>query len=73
MQSVTGHLTNSMTERYSHLDARQIDAIIEAQAVIAGADQPKEGKPSGAVQGILSGLKIVNMPDRTASLMNKGA
>jgi len=61
VQSVTGHLTNSMTERYSHLDARQIDAIIEAQAAIAGIAQPKEGKPSDNVKG----LKIVKMPDRT--------
>jgi integrase len=77
VQSVTGHLTNSMTERYSHLDARQIDAIIEAQAAIAGTDQPKDGKSSGkavqAVQDNYSGLKIVNKTDHTANHIKKGA
>ena len=36
VQSVTGHKSDRMTEWYSHPDARQIGAVIEAQAVIAG-------------------------------------
>jgi len=31
-----------MTEWYSHPDARQLDAIIETQTVIAGIDQSNE-------------------------------
>jgi hypothetical protein len=48
VQSVTGHLTEEMTERYSHLDARQIASVTEAQSVISGE------KPN---------LKIVKMPE----------
>jgi hypothetical protein len=33
-----------MTEHYSHLDARQISEIIEAQAVIMGGKKTKEKK-----------------------------
>jgi len=65
VQSVTGHKSDRMTEWYSHPDARQLDTVIEAQAVIAGINQPKSGK-SGEdtipmVQGNFNGLKIVNM------------
>jgi hypothetical protein len=52
-----------MTERYSHLDARQIDAVIEAQAVIAGTNKPNEEKTADNFKG----LKIVKMPERTAT------
>ena len=55
VQGVTGHLTQKMTERYSHLDARHIDAVIEAQAVIAGTNKPNDGKPADNFKG----LKIV--------------
>ena len=68
VQSITGHLTNSMTERYSHLDARQIDYIVEAQAVIAGTEQPKEEKTADNFKG----LKIVKV-DRKADTSQKGA
>jgi hypothetical protein len=44
-----------MTERYNHLDGRQIDNIIEAQALIAGTGKPDDGKPDGDFKG----LKIV--------------
>ena len=68
VQSITGHVTNSMTERYSHLDARQIDYIVEAQAKIAGIDQPKEEKTTDNFKG----LKIVKV-DRKADTSLKGA
>jgi hypothetical protein len=62
------------------LDARQIDAIIEAQAAIVGTDQPKDGKPSGDTtqavqkgQDNFSGLKIVNKSDRAAGFIRKRA
>jgi integrase len=42
VQSVTGHSSIRMTEHYSHLDARQISEITEAQAVIMGKDKTKE-------------------------------
>jgi integrase len=48
VQAVTGHKTESMTKRYSHLDARQIASVTEAQSVISGE------KPN---------LKIVKMPE----------
>ena len=35
-QAVTGHKTESMTRRYSHLDARYIESVTEAQSVITG-------------------------------------
>jgi integrase len=77
VQSVTGHKSDRMTEWYSHPDARQLDAVIEAQAVIAGTDQLKGSKSGGdtipAVQGNYSGLKIVKMPDRIADTTQKGA
>jgi hypothetical protein len=42
VQSVTGHNSVRMTEHYSHLDARQISKITEAQAAILGNKKPKE-------------------------------
>jgi len=76
VQSVTGHKSNRMTELYNHPDARQINAVIDAQAVIAGTDKPEDGKPSGeavpAVQGNYSGLKIVK-PDHSAGFIRKRA
>jgi hypothetical protein len=57
-----------MTERYSHLDARQITAVIDAQAVIAGTNKPNEEKPADNFKG----LKIVKV-DRTADTSQKGA
>ena len=68
VQGVTGHLTQKMTERYSHLDARQIDAVIEAQAVIAGTNKPNEEKTADN----FNGLKIVKV-DRKADTSQKGA
>jgi len=70
VQSVTGHLSKKMTDRYNHPDARQLDAVIKAQTVIAGADEPKDGKPD---EDNVMGLKIVKMPDRTAEQVRKGA
>jgi integrase len=68
VQSITGHLTNSMTERYSHLDARQIDNIVEAQALIAGTGKPDDGKPDGDFKG----LTLVKT-NRKADTNSKGA
>jgi len=68
VQSVTGHLTKKMTDRYNHPDARQLEAVIKAQSVIAGTDGLKDGKP-----GNRGGLKIVKMPDQTAGFIRKGA
>jgi integrase len=68
VQGVTGHKTDRMTEWYSHLDARQLDAVIEAQAVIAGTEQPKGGKSGDN----FNGLKIVKI-DRKADTTLKGA
>jgi integrase len=68
VQSITGHLTNSMTERYSHLDARQIDNIVEAQALIAGTNKPKEKKPANKYNG----LKLVKT-NKKADTTSKGA
>jgi hypothetical protein len=42
VQSVTGHSSVRMTEHYSHLDARQISEITEAQAAIMGGKKTKE-------------------------------
>jgi integrase len=47
VQGVTGHKTERMTDRYSHLDARQIEAVIKAQEVINGTAKPDEKKPDG--------------------------
>jgi len=45
VQSVTGHKSEGMTERYSHLDARQIESIIKAQQAISG-DKKEMAKPA---------------------------
>ena len=42
VQSVTGHNSIRSTERYNHLDARQINEIIEVQAAIMGKTNIKE-------------------------------
>jgi integrase len=47
VQGVTGHLSKKMTELYSHLDARQIEAVIKAQEVIHGTAKPDGKKPDG--------------------------
>jgi len=47
VQSVTGHKAKRSTERYSHLDARLIGDIVEAQAVICGGGK-KKAKPGEA-------------------------
>jgi integrase len=45
VQAVTGHKSEQMSELYSHFDARQLSAVMEAQRVIAGGKQP--GKAAG--------------------------
>ena len=67
-QSITGHTTLSMTERYNHLDARQIENIVEAQAFIAGTGKPDDGKPADDFKG----LKLVKT-NRKADTNSKGA
>jgi hypothetical protein len=57
-----------MTERYNHLDGRQIDNIIEAQALIAGTGKPDDGKPDGDFKG----LTLVKT-NRKADTTSKGA
>ena len=68
VQGVTGHKSERMTEWYSHLDPRMIDDVVKAQAVIAGTDQPEEGKTADN----FNGLKIVKT-DRIADTALKGA
>ena len=68
VQSITGHTTISMTERYNHLDARQIDNVIEAQALIAGTGKTGDGKPDGDFKG----LQLVKT-NRKADTCQKGA
>ena len=67
VQSVTGHLSKDMTQRYSHIDPRKIEDVIKAQEVIYGKKQAKEGKqpPKETETGkSKKGLKIVKMPSR---------
>ena len=59
VQSVTGHKSEGMTDRYNHPDATQIDVVTKAQAAIAGKKQPeKTGK------GKKTELKIVKISKR---------
>jgi hypothetical protein len=74
-----------MTEDYSHFDARQLAAVMEAQHVITGNKKPEKktagGKASKATKskaeiGKKVGrpeLKIVKMPDRESRAARKGA
>jgi integrase len=49
VQAVTGHKSDRMTESYSHVDARQLSDVMEAQRVIAGDKKP--GKAGTAARG----------------------
>jgi hypothetical protein len=74
-----------MTEDYSHFDARQLAAVMEAQHVIVGNKKREKkaaiGKASKATKskagaGEKAGrpeLKIVKMPDRVNRAAKKGA
>jgi integrase len=62
VQGVTGHKSKRMTELYSHLDARQIEAVTKAQEVINGTAKPDGNKPdedSPNEQKPFNGLKLV--------------
>jgi integrase len=54
VQSVTGHKSIDMTERYNHLEASQITDVMKAQKTIAGTKQTKDNQ---------EGLKLVEMPN----------
>jgi integrase len=59
VQSVTGHKSEGMTNRYNHPDAMQIANVVKAQEAIAGKKKTdKTGKSKN------KGLKIVKMPAR---------
>jgi integrase len=53
VQAVTGHKSDRMTEDYSHFDARQLSAVMEAQEVIAGGR--KAGKAGETASGKAAG------------------
>ena len=44
VQGVTGHKSVGMTEKYTHLEASQINGVIKAQSVIAGTAKPEKKK-----------------------------
>jgi len=54
VQSVTGHKSIDMTERYNHLEACQITDVMKAQTTIAGTKKTKDNQ---------EGLKLVEMPN----------
>jgi len=54
VQSVTGHKSIDMTERYNHLEASQITDVMKAQTTIAGTKETKDNQ---------EGLKLVEMPN----------
>jgi hypothetical protein len=74
-----------MTEDYSHFDARQLAAVMEAQQVIAGNKKSEKktagGKASMAAKGKAETgrkagrpeLKLVKMPNRENRAARKGA
>ena len=63
VQSVTGHKSEGMTDRYNHPDATQIDVVVKAQAAIAGK-KAKDNQTQKATNGKKTGLKLVKMPVR---------
>ena len=67
VQSVTGHNSIRSTERYNHLDARQVSEIVEVQAVIMGKTKTKEKKASPKKTARKSGgakvLKFTKKPE----------
>jgi len=66
VQAVTGHKTLEMTRgRYNHLDARTIDDVIEAQAVIAGKKTTKKSKGSDEAETKQnrSKFKVIKKPE----------
>jgi integrase len=76
VQAVTGHSTDRMTERYSHIDARQISDITKAQAAILGSGNAEE-KTDSAINpvrgGNVRGLKLIKIPERKEIDMRKQA
>jgi integrase len=70
VQSVTGHLSKSMTKRrYNHMDARQIADVIKAQEVIFGKKQAGKSSPpkepeKGRGKKKPEGLEIVKRPNQ---------
>jgi len=54
VQSVTGHKSIDMTERYNHLEACQITDVMKVQTTIAGTKKTKDNQ---------EGLKLVEMPN----------
>jgi integrase len=66
VQSVTGHKSEKMTQRYNHPDARLIADVVEAQSKIAGKKKPAKSKTKQAKKekGKDKDLKIVKMPIR---------
>jgi integrase len=48
VQAVTGHKSDQMSEIYSHFDARQLSAVMEAQRVITGGKKPGEAARKAA-------------------------
>jgi integrase len=59
VQSVTGHKSEGMTNRYNHPDAMQIANVVKAQQAIAGKKKAKKTDKNKKTD-----LKIVKMPTR---------
>ena len=68
IQVVTGHITDGMTtDRYNHLDARQLADVMKAQQVIAGNHPGGNGSPPENPETskmVSAGPLIVNFPQK---------
>jgi integrase len=82
VQAVTGHKSDRMTDRYSHLDARQLTNVMDAQQVIAGRKKPRKDDASNnaVTEGTVGpgkhpgkpNLKLVK-PEKETRAARKGA
>jgi hypothetical protein len=67
VQSVTGHLSREMTERYNHLTASQMKDLYKAQAVIADIKKPEKENPpenTGEATNSQTAMTLVKLPDQ---------
>jgi integrase len=81
VQSVTGHKSDRMSEWYSHMDARDLTGIMDAQQVITGGKKTKkktggdtkDGRAGAGKKPGRPDLKIVKLPERQENPARKRA